>query len=416
MKQSWKLSILLVLLIFLVSACGTVAKNDIDTSSQSDEEALPPTSILQPTNKEEDIPITSDVQLLAPDEPPPAGAESQFITDFSIHTISYSEVLSGGPPKDGIPSIDEPNFISVQSADEWLDDVEPVILVQVGDDARAYPIQILIWHEIVNDVIDGMPVAITFCPLCNTAIAFDATLDGQVLDFGTTGRLRYSNLLMYDRPTETWWTQATGEAVVGVLTGKQLNFLPAPIISWKDFKTGHPDGLVLSRDTGSPRSYGNNPYSGYDDINLSPFLFRGPETPGVLPAMARVFTVNMNSDLVAYPYELLQSVSVINDDVGGHQVVVFWDEGTASPFSPLGSNDVGAANIFSRELDGQTLNFTFADGEIIDLETLSVWNVLGLAVSGELQGQHLTPLVGVNHFWFSWAAFQPDTRVYQLPE
>ncbi len=296
-------------------------------------------------------------------------------------------MLSGGPPKDGIPSIDEPNFISVQSADEWLDDVEPVILVQVGDDARAYPIQILIWHEIVNDVIGGMPVAITFCPLCNTAIAFDATVDGQVLDFGTTGRLRYSNLLMYDRPTETWWTQATGEAVVGVLTGKQLNFLPAPIISWKDFKTGHPDGLVLSRDTGSPRSYGNNPYSGYDDINLSPFLFRGPETPGVLPAMARVFTVNMNSDLVAYPYELLQSVSVINDDVGGHQVAVFWDEGTASPFSPLGSNDVGAANIFSRELDGQTLNFAFADGEIIDLETLSVWNVLGLAVSGDLQGQ-----------------------------
>ncbi|MCH7663300.1 MAG: DUF3179 domain-containing protein [Chloroflexi bacterium] len=416
MKQSWNLSIELTLIAFLVVACGTVAETASNSSSQPEANPLPTEIILQPVDQVDGASSTSDVVLLSPDEPPPAGAESQFITDFSIHTISYSEVLSGGPPKDGIPSIDEPNFISVQSADEWLDDVEPVILVQVGEDARAYPIQILIWHEIVNDVIDGMPVAITFCPLCNTAIAFDATVDGQVLDFGTTGRLRYSNLLMYDRPTETWWTQATGEAVVGVLTGKQLNFLPAPIISWKDFKTGHPDGLVLSRDTGSPRSYGNNPYSGYDDINLSPFLFRGPETPGVLPAMARVFTVNMNADLVAYPYELLQSVSVINDDVGGHQVVVFWDEGTASPFSPLGSNDVGAANIFSRELDGQTLNFAFADGEIIDLETLSVWNVLGLAVSGELQGQQLTPLVGVNHFWFSWAAFQPDTRVYQLPE
>ncbi|NIN68937.1 MAG: DUF3179 domain-containing protein, partial [Anaerolineae bacterium] len=139
----------------------------------------------------------------------------------------YSEILSGGPPKDGIPAIDAPKFISVEEADEWLQPQEPVVLVQVGDDARAYPIQILMWHEIVNDTIGEVPVAVTYCPLCNTGVAFERTFDGQVLDFGTTGRLRYSNLIMYDRQTETWWQQATGEGIVGEYALRQLTFVPA---------------------------------------------------------------------------------------------------------------------------------------------------------------------------------------------
>jgi hypothetical protein len=415
MKKHWVNSYILVLFSMLIAACGTLI-DSTNGSPSSGEQGGSTSSNDSPVVDQEGESDIVDTNLLSPDDQPPRGAESQFVTDFSIHTISYSEVLSGGPPKDGIPSIDNPHFVPVEEADEWLQDIEPVIFIQIGADARAYPIQIIVWHEIVNDVVDGMPVAVTFCPLCNTAIAFNATVDGQVLDFGTTGRLRFSNLIMYDRPTETWWTQATGEAVVGELTGTRLEFLPAPIISWEDFKTAHPDGLVLSRETGHPRNYGNNPYSGYDNINSSPFLYAGPETPGTLPAMARVLTVDLNDDLVAYPYKLLQDVNVINDEVGGEQVVVVWDEGTASPFAPLGANDVGAANIFSRELDGQQLTFVFEDGEIVDIETGSVWNVLGLAVSGELQGQQLTALVGVNHFWFSWAAFQPETRVYQSPE
>jgi len=288
-------------------------------------------------------------------------------------------------------------------------------LVQVGDDARAYPIQIFMWHEIVNDTIGGVPVTVTYCPLCNTGVAFERTFDGQVLDFGTTGRLRYSNLIMYDRQTETWWQQATGEAIAGEFTGRQLTFVPASMISWDDFKATYPDGKVLSRDTGYSRNYGRNPYTGYDDVNRSPFLYVGPETPGTLPPMARVVTVDLNGEAVGYPYDVLQEVHVVNDTVGGVPIVVLWAPGTASALdagSVAGGDDVGAATTFSRELDGQTLTFVFDGDRIVDEQTGTEWDVLGQAVSGSLAGSQLTPVVSINHFWFSWAAFRPETRVY----
>jgi hypothetical protein len=288
--------------------------------------------------------------------------------------------------------------------------------LQIGDDTRAYPIQIFMWHEIVNDTVDGVPVVVTFCPLCNTAIAFERTVSGRVLDFGTTGRLRYSNLIMYDRQTESWWQQATGEAIAGELTGTQLVFRPAPIISWADFKAAQPDGKVLSRDTGFDRPYGENPYLGYDDVNNPPFLYRGPETPGVLPPVARVLTIDLNGEAVAYPYTVLQKVGVVNDTVGGKDVVVLWAAGTASALDAgtvAGGRDVGAATAYARTLDGQTLMLTLDGARIVDQETGSEWNVLGQAVSGKLAGKQLMPVVAVNHFWFSWAAFKPQTRIYQ---
>jgi len=353
---------------------------------------------------------------LPPDEPPPAGAQHEFSTDFSKHTAPYSDILSGGPPKDGIPAIDDPQFVSVAEADAWLKPVEPVILVQIGDDARTYPMQILIWHEIVNDTLGGVPIAVTFCPLCNTAIAFERTVDGRVLDFGTTGRLRYSNLIMYDRPTESWWQQANGEAIAGELTGKRLAFRPASIIAWADFKSAFPNGKVLSRDTGHERPYGRNPYIGYDDVNNPPFLYRGPETPGALPPVARVLTIDRNGEAVAYPYDVLREERVVNDAVGGAAVVVMWAAGTASALDSstvAGGRDVGTANAFARDLDGQTLTFSFDGQRIVDNETGSEWNVLGQAIGGKLAGKALTPVVAINHFWFSWAAFRPETRIYQ---
>jgi hypothetical protein len=360
--------------------------------------------------------VTSTAPPLLPDdEPPPSGAQSEFSTDFSIHNVPYSDIFSGGPPKDGIPPLDSPQFVSVPEADAWLEAVEPVILIQVDGDARAYPIQILMWHEIANDTVGGLPLTITFCPLCNTAIAFKRTVNGQVLDFGTTGRLRYSNLIMYDHQTETWWQQATGEAIVGEQTGTQLEFYPAAMISWQDFKTKYPDGSVLSRETGFARDYGKNPYFGYDDIDQTPFLYSG-ETPDQLPPMARVLTIDLNDEAVAYPYDVLSEAKVINDSVGGQVVVVFWAQGTASALDtgsiPEG-RDVGAATAYSRLLDGQIRTFKIADGKILDEQTNSEWNIFGQAVSGELKGKQLTPVVSINHFWFSWAAFKPETRIYQ---
>jgi hypothetical protein len=350
-----------------------------------------------------------------PAESPPSGAESEFKTDFSKHTVPYSEVLSGGPPKDGIPPIDAPQFIPVKEADGWLKDREPVVFVQVGNDARAYPIQILIWHEIVNDTVGGEPLIVSFCPLCNTAIAFKRTFNGTVLDFGTTGRLRYSNLIMYDRQTETWWQQATGDAIAGEYTGAQLEFYPASMISWSDFKDLYPDGKVLSRDTGHPRDYGKNPYYGYDDINQTPFLFDGT-TPDQLPPMARVLTVDLNGEAVAYPYDVLSELNVINDTVGGEDVVILWTEGTASALDesniPEG-REVGSTVAYSRLLDDQFLDFEFKNGKIIDTQTGSEWDIFGQAVAGKLKGKQLSPVVSINHFWFSWAAFKPETRIYQ---
>jgi hypothetical protein len=349
-------------------------------------------------------------------ESPPRGAESEFTTNFSIHSVSYDEILSGGPPKDGIPAIDDPRFVSVSEANEWLADREPVVFVAVNEEARAYPIQILMWHEIVNDTLGRKPLIVSFCPLCNTAIAFERAVNGQVLDFGTTGRLRFSNLIMYDRQTETWWQQATGDAIAGELTGTQLTFYPASIISWADFKNEYPDGSVLSRETGFPRDYGRNPYTGYDDINQSPFLFQGNPTPGQLPPMMRVLTLDLNGEMVAYPYDILSVEHAINDAVGGEPAAVFWTEGTASALdssSVAGGRDVGTAAAYSRQLDGTVLDFSYDGEHIRDAQTGSAWNVFGQAIAGELKGKQLIPLVSINHFWFSWAAFQPETRIFQ---
>jgi hypothetical protein len=151
------------------------------------------------------------VVLAADKRPPFSVADANWRTDFSRHTVPLDEIRSGGPPRDGIPPIDHPQFVDFASANAWLHDREPVVAVHRHKVAKAYPLQILIWHEIVNDTIGHAPITVTFCPLCNSAIAFPRQLDGQVLDFGTTGRLRHSDLVMWDRQTESWWQQLTGK-------------------------------------------------------------------------------------------------------------------------------------------------------------------------------------------------------------
>ena len=335
-------------------------------------------------------------------------------TNWNRHTIRYEEILSGGPPRDGIPSVDDPQFISPAGASEWLADNEPVIAVEFNGDARAYPLQILTWHEIVNDVVGDIPVVVTFCPLCNSAVTFDRRLEGQVYEFGTSGLLRHSDLIMYDRTTESLWQQFTGEAVVGDLAGKRLTFLPSSIVSFADFQAAYPEGVVLSRETGYDRSYGRNPYTGYDDINATPFLFQDiPDDR--LPPMARVVTVSFEEADVAYPVSFLAEVGVINDTISGQRLVVFHSSGTSSALDTsdiAAGDDVGATGVFDPELDGQMLTFEQVGEAIVDEQTNSAWNILGQAVDGPLQGQTLTPIVHGDHFWFSWAAFKPETIIY----
>jgi hypothetical protein len=421
--------VLLLGLAMIVVACAPAVTEDTDTQAgpagatsavegaESTTTALPVTSA--PDTAEEMPSTTAAEPMIDPqlaDEDVPTSLTREFSTDFSRRTISFSEVRSGGPPKDGIPAIDNPQFVSTEEADAWIEDLEPVAVFQEGDDVRIYPYQILTWHEIVNDVAGNRPVTVTFCPLCNTAIAFDATVDGRELDFGTTGRLRFSNLLMYDRQTESWWQQATGEAVFGAFTGTRLIFLPVSTISWAEARDTFPESRVLSRETGFRRDYGRNPYAGYDSINSSPFLYDGPATPNELPSMARVTTVELQGETVAYPNELLAELGVANDTVGGVDVAVFWQPGVASALdsgSIAGGQDVGANAVFERTANGQTLTFVADNGTIRDEQTGSSWNIFGEAVAGELAGQQLEPVVKVDHFWFSWAAFRPETRIYQ---
>ncbi|MGX1500784.1 hypothetical protein ACSSV1_005853 [Labrenzia sp. MBR-25] len=225
------------------------------------------------------IPVTAD---------PESWMGEGWQTDFSKSSVGFDGIISGGPPRDGIPSIDEPQFITASEVTD-IEDREPVIQFPLEGRPRAYPLRILTWHEIVNDVVDDVPVAVTYCPLCNAAIVFDRRLDGQVLEFGTTGKLRHSDLVMYDRQTETWWQQFAGEAIIGELTGASLRMMPSRIVSFGQFRVAYPGGQVLVANDPRFRPYGDNPYVGYDTAD-APFLFKG-ELPDNVPAMAHVVVV-----------------------------------------------------------------------------------------------------------------------------
>lgn len=340
---------------------------------------------------------------------------SAWQTDWTRRTIDTAELLSGGPARDGIPSIDDPQFVSLAAAEAWLAGNEPVIALEVNGDARAYPLQILTWHEIANDKVGGIPVVVTFCPLCNSALVFDRRLGDAVFEFGVSGLLRNSDLIMYDRISESLWQQFTGEGLIGDYAGAQLTFLPSQLVSFDDFRAAYPEGVVLSRETGFNRAYGRNPYAGYDTID-QPFLFRGP-TDERLPAIARVVTVSLPQEGidVAYPLDVLVEAGVINDTQGSTRLAVFHQPGTATALGAAEISrgaDVGATGVFVPAVDGQALTFRRDGTRIVDEQTGTVWNVLGQAVEGELAGATLAPIVHGDHFWFSWAAFRPATVIY----
>lgn len=240
-------------------------------------------------------------------------------TDFKRVRIDLGEVISGGPPKDGIPALSDPQFIA--AADEArLADREPVMSVTLpGQAARAYPIRYLMWHEIVNDSIGGVPVLVTFCPLCNTGMVFDPRLDGRSLSFGVSGLLRHSDMIMYDRETESWWQQALGQGIVGTHAGRELTQLPALMESWGAFRAAHPDGLVMDEPDWS-RGYGSNPYVGYDTSR--PFLYDGENPPHGIDPLERVVRVGNR----AWPLTRLARAGELREA----GLVLTWTEGQAS--------------------------------------------------------------------------------------
>jgi len=336
-------------------------------------------------------------------------------TDFCQHSIAYDEVLSGGPPPDGIPPIDNPQFEALDAASAWLQPQSPVLALELDGAARAYPLAILTWHEIVNDVVGDVPIAVTFCPLCNSAFVFDRRVGDDVLRFGVSGNLRNSNLIMWDDLTQSWWQQFTGEAVVGTYTGTQLTEYPALITGFGAFAEQYPDGLVLSRATGFSRSYGTNPYPGYDQ-SIDPFLFASP-LDRRLPATEHVLAGFIGSVGVAYPFSILQAEKLINDEVNGVPLLALWQSGSASALGGTiidDSEDIGWAALYDRELDGRVLTFTAdANGVISDQESGTTWNAFGEAIEGQLAGSRLEQRIAAPHFWFAWAAFEVETIIYE---
>lgn len=270
-------------------------------------------------------------------------------TDFSRCLISLSEVQSGGPGKDGIPAIDLPRYLSV-AAETTLAAEEPVISLSLKGEARAWPLRILLWHEIVNDVLGGVPIAVTYCPLCNSAIVFERYVAGQILDFGTTGNLRRSDLIMYDRQTESWWQQYTGNAIVGTFTGDRLTMLPARLESWGDFASRHPEGTVLQPPRPINRPYGQNPYVGYDSSTF-PFLFDG-EVPENIRPLARVLVV----DGRAWSLDFIRQQPEHNLQTDTGEIRVSWHSGQRSALDHsfiLESHDVGTVLVQKQNADGQ---------------------------------------------------------------
>jgi len=335
-------------------------------------------------------------------------------TDTRKALVPLDEIISGGPPPDGIPPIDRPVFITPAAAAAWLRPKEPVLAVEVNGDARAYPLQILMWHEIVNDRVGGRSVAVTYCPLCNSGIVFDRAVDGAVLDFGTSGKLYQSDLVMYDRQSHSLWAQMEGRAIVGTRAGTRLTMLPSNTIAFEAWRAAHPNGKVLSRETGHRRNYGANPYESYDDPGLRPFLFSGRPDPRRLPK-ERVVGLKMGEAARAYPWPILARERVVNDTFAGEPLVIFYQTGTLSALDQAElaeSRDVGATGVFSRRLGERLLTFEASADGFRDRETGSTWTLLGTAQRGPLAGRRLRAITHVDAFWFAWAAFNPSTSVH----
>ena len=331
---------------------------------------------------------------------------------FPEPLVDLDRIISGGPPPDGIRPIDEPHFVPVARASH-VAACEPVVVLELDGQARAYPIHVMTRHEIVNDAFGEVPVAVTYCPLCSSAIAYDRRVDGRVLDFGTSGSLYNSALVMYDRQTESLWSHFNGQAVVGHLTGAELDVFPMATVSFSSFAEAHPEGLVLTRNTGVDLPYGSNPYVGYDTVGSQPFLFDGV-APDDFAAKERFIGVELDGEAVALRHRSVMADGVMPFTVGEQDLVAWILPGTPSPLvsdTVSDGPDIGASGVFVPEVDGQQLTFARSTEGFVDEQTGTAWDVLGRGVSGELSGRQLEPIAHVDTFWFAWTAFHPETAV-----
>jgi hypothetical protein len=336
-----------------------------------------------------------------------ASSSGQNNNSATTQVVPLDQIVSGGPPRDGIPSIDNPKFVSTEEASSnFLQGSDLVIGLEINGDVRAYPLKILVWHEIVNDAVGGTPVAVTYCPLCFTSQVFNRTVDGQVVEFGTSGKLYNSNLVMYDRTSESLWSQAMAKGIVGKHAGRDLEKIPFDVAAWNEWKKLHPESRVLSINTGFGRPYGVDPYGNYyTEPNI---LFPVSHKDDRLGPKEIVIGLENNGNHKAYLISDIENKKVVNDAIGNKQIALV----SLEPFM---------VHIFNRSIQLESggsqvttlqLEYESSSNLLVDKETGTKWNFDGKAVEGSMKGKSLTRLPLDEGFWFSRVAFHPDTQVY----
>jgi len=347
--------------------------------------------------------------------PMPSGANPSFEgTYLDLDNFPYSLIASGGPPKDGIPALNNPPSVR-PSGVSYLQGDDVVLGVVINGEARAYPHNIGWWHEIVNDEVGGQPIAVTFCPLTGTGLVFDAEDEnGGQFELGVSGLLFNTNLIMYDRRDgNTLYPQIAYKAIEGSRKGETLTLLPVVETTWDTWKKLHPDTRVVETGTYSLSRYASYPYGDYR-TNDNFFLF-GLETPlssngnqytGQLRAKERVLGVRLDGEPKAYPLSAMGDRALINDRVGGVDIAVLWDRRSY------------LAIPYAREVNGRSLTFDIDVGAdfpfgMRDRETDTVWSATGLALEGELAGVQLAQVPAHSSMWFAWVTFWQNTDVWQ---
>lgn len=347
--------------------------------------------------------------------------DQRWKTDTTKSIVDLKEFKSL-MPRDGFEVFNNPGFIDKKESPDFYFKFEPVIAVEIEGEARAYPLNVLTFHEIANDIIKGIPIAVTYCPLCNAGIVYDRRFKHEqkeyIFDFAVSGMLRKSDMVMWDKQTETWWQQLTGEGLVGNLSGENLNFLPSLIISVEEFFSSYPDGKIMLSDKKDMygNTYGSNPYHNYDSLGNQGSRFFEEEIDERLPAMERVVDIENGGAYKIYPFSKIKKKKVINDDFEGKKIVIFYAGKTVSVLDKANikdSHEIGSVTVFSSIVDGKRLTFKAKKGNFKDAETRSVWDITGKCIEGSHINKQLVTEVHSNHFAFAWLAFHPESVIYE---
>lgn len=353
----------------------------------------------------------------------PRNLAYEWSTDTANRTIDLSEIQMV-LPRGSFPTIDYPEFISKDQGLDAFHQHEPVIVVYINGEAKAYSLNMLTMHEMTNDSAGGVPILPTYCPLCNSSVVYDRRLVHHgveyVLEFEVSGMLRHSDMIMADRNTESWWQQLDGTAVAGKFAGAELELVPSMVISVGEFFKRYPDGKILSPETGtsSEARYGTNPYEYYDDLSGKPYAryYDHNLLDDRLPAMERVIVIETEEGSRVYPFSSIAREGVVHDTIDGYPIVIFYEAKTVSVLDAAeisNSRAVGSATVFSPVVEDEQLRFDRVGDQLLDSKTSSTWDITGRCVEGPLEGTTLAPVVHANHFAFAWLNFHPEAVVYR---